>query len=60
MPAASICTAPFKASGDSMARIQGYPGYRFALIPHPLSSLTPEETRERAREVLPEILDILA
>lgn len=42
-----------------MARIQGYPGYRYALIPHPLSSLTPEETRARAREVLPEVLEIL-
>lgn len=29
------------------------------MVPHPLSSLTPEECRQRAREVLPDVLEIL-
>lgn len=59
IPAAAICTHTFKKSGDAMAKIQGYPGYRFALTPHPLSSLTPEELKTRAEEVLPQVLDLL-
>ncbi|MBO0887363.1 MAG: hypothetical protein J2O38_08180, partial [Acidimicrobiales bacterium] len=34
-------------------------GYRYAMIPHPLSSLTPEEVSQRAGEILPEVLSIL-
>ena len=42
-----------------MARRNGYPDYRYAMIPHPLSSLDAEQVKQRAREVLPEILAIL-
>jgi len=42
-----------------MARRNGFPDYRYAMIPHPLSSLNPEQVRQRAREVLPEVLAIL-
>jgi hypothetical protein len=42
-----------------MARRNGYPNYRYAIIPHPLSSLNPEQVKERAREVLAEVLSIL-
>jgi hypothetical protein len=59
IPAASICTDSFHSSGDAMARIQGYPGYHYATIPHPISSLTPEQVKDRAIAVLPEILAIL-
>ncbi|MDE3074243.1 MAG: hypothetical protein KGJ86_02340 [Chloroflexota bacterium] len=59
IPAASICTDSFSASGSAMAKLQGYPGYRFAMIPHPLSSLTPEQVKERAGQVLTEVLSIL-
>jgi hypothetical protein len=58
-PAAVICTASFVAPGRAMARTQGLNDYRFALIPHPLSSLREEQVRERAREVLPQVLEIL-
>ena len=59
IPAASITTDAFIASGTAMARSRGYPDYHYAMIPHPLSSLTPEQVEERAREVLPEVLEIL-
>jgi hypothetical protein len=57
--AASIVTDAFVQSSDAMARLQGAPGYRYAMIPHPVSSLTPEECRERAAGVLPQLLEIL-
>ena len=42
-----------------MARRYGYPNYRYAVIPHPLSSLSAEQVKQRARDVLPEVLAIL-
>ena len=59
IPAASIVTDSFFASANAMARSRGFPGYKYAAIPHPLARLTPDEVRERAREVLPCILEIL-
>jgi hypothetical protein len=57
--AASIVTDAFTQSSNAMARMQGATGYRYAMIPHPLSSLTPEEVRQRAAEILPDVLSIL-
>ena len=57
--AASIVTDAFVQSSDAMARLQGAPGYRYAMIPHPVSNLTPEECHEQAAHVLPQILEIL-
>ncbi len=59
VPAAAIITHTFTASANAMARRNGYPNYRYAMIPHPLSSLNAEQVKQRAREVLPEILAIL-
>lgn len=59
VPAVSIITDAFTGSSDAMARLQGAPGYRYAMVPHPLSSLTPEECKQRAGEVLPDVIDIL-
>jgi len=57
--AATIVTDAFTLSSDAMARTRGAAGYRYAMVPHPLSNLTPEECRSRARDVLPEVLAIL-
>jgi len=59
IPAAAIITHTFTASANAMARRNGYPDYRYAMIPHPLSSLDTDQVRQRAREVLPDILAIL-
>jgi hypothetical protein len=42
-----------------MARVQGFTSYRYAVMTHPISSLDPDQIRERAREALPEVLSIL-
>lgn len=59
IPSAAICTAALQGSADAMAAVQGMPGYRYAVIEHPLSSLTPPEVAERARVAAPQVLDIL-
>jgi len=59
IPAAAIITHTFTASANAMARRNGFRDYRYAMIPHPLSSLDLEQVRQRAREVLPEVLAIL-
>ena len=57
--AAIMITDAFTASGNAMARRHGFPGYRYAMVPQPLSSLNEEQIEQRAREVLPELLSIL-
>jgi hypothetical protein len=42
-----------------MARIQGAPGYRFAVVPHPVSSLDAEGVQAHARLAAPQVLSIL-
>lgn len=59
VPAVSLVTDAFPSSSNAMARLRGAPGYRYAMVPHPLSSLTPEECRQRAGQVLPVVVDIL-
>jgi hypothetical protein len=58
-PAAAVCTEALRASADAMAGLQGFPGYRYAVVPHPVSSLGPDEIRERARIALPQVVSIL-
>jgi hypothetical protein len=42
-----------------MAGLQGAPGYRYVTTPHPVALLTPDEVRDRALAVLPEVVSLL-
>ncbi|MCL6561728.1 MAG: hypothetical protein K6U87_01820 [Firmicutes bacterium] len=59
IPAAAICTNALRASADAMAKVQGFPGFRYAVIEHPVSNLGVEELRARAQQALPQVLEIL-
>lgn len=59
MPAAVICTDQFVASAKAQAEICGNPGYRFAVVAHPIGSLTAAELRARAAAALPQVIAIL-
>ena len=59
LQAASIVTMPFLKTADSMARRNGYPGYHYAVMPHPIGNLRPDQIRQRAEVLLPEVLAIL-
>jgi hypothetical protein len=57
--AVAIVTSPFTRVGAVMARRNGYPDYRYAVMPHPIGNLKPDQIRQRARDVLPDVLAIL-
>ncbi|WP_236791810.1 UGSC family (seleno)protein [Amycolatopsis sp. GM8] len=59
VPTVAICTEPFLASGAAMAKRRGIPGYEFARVQHPVSSLEASEIAERAQEALPQVLSLL-
>jgi hypothetical protein len=58
-PAAVICSDAFGPSADAMALLQGAPGYHYLTTPHPVAVLNPDEVRERAERVLPEVVSVL-
>lgn len=59
IPTASIISDSFMMSGQAMAAVQGFPGFDFYAVQHPMASLSAEEVRERALTALPEVLRIL-
>jgi hypothetical protein len=59
VPAASIITSVFTATGKAMAEIDGVPDYPFLIMPHPLSSLTEQEMQVRAAALAPAIARVL-
>ncbi|MGE5289239.1 MAG: UGSC family (seleno)protein [Micromonosporaceae bacterium] len=58
-PAAVICSDAFRGSADAIAGLRGAPGYRYVTTPHPVAVLTPDQVRERAVTVLPEVVSML-
>jgi hypothetical protein len=59
VPAAVICTDQFIASARAQAAICGNPDYPFAVVAHPIGSLTPAELQARAAAALPQVIAIL-
>jgi hypothetical protein len=59
LPAAVICSDAYRVTADAMAKLRGAPGYRYATTPHPVAILTSNQVRERAAEVLDDIVTLL-
>lgn len=59
VPTALLVTEAFVATAEHTAELAGAGGYRFAVLPHPLNRLTPEEVAERARLAVPRVLELL-
>ena len=59
VPAAVICTEEFVASSRAQAAICGNPDYAFAVVAHPIGSLTQAELQARAAVALPQVITIL-
>jgi hypothetical protein len=49
VPAVGVMTSRFVSAAELMARVLGMPGYKFAVIDHPLSSASDERLAEYAR-----------
>jgi hypothetical protein len=58
-PAAVICSDAFRGSADAIADLRGAPGYHYVTTPHPVAVLAPDQVRERALSVLPEVVSLL-
>ena len=59
LPAAAICSDAFRVTADAMADLRGAPGYRYATTPHPVAVLTPDQVKERAAQVLDDVVTLL-
>jgi hypothetical protein len=44
----AVMTTRFVSAAALMARVLGFPGYAFAVIPHPISSATDDDLRGMA------------
>jgi hypothetical protein len=59
VPTVSIVSDSFLVSGRAMAEVQGFSGYEFVAVQHPVASLDAAQIRDRVHVVLPELLRIL-
>ena len=59
IPAASIITDVFEATGRAMAQSWGLPNYKYLAMPHPIANLTEAQLDQRAREIAPEVVKLL-
>jgi hypothetical protein len=59
IPAASIITDVFEATGRAMAQAWGLPNYKYLSMPHPIANLTEDELDQRARDMVPQIVQLL-
>jgi hypothetical protein len=59
VPAASIITDVFDATGRAMAQAWGLPTYKYLSMPHPIANLTEKELDQRARDMVPQIVQLL-
>ena len=59
VPAASIVTDVFQATGRAMAQSWGLPAYKFLAMPHPIANLSEAQLDQRAREIAPEVVKLI-
>ena len=59
IPAASIITDVFQATGRAMAQAWGLPDYKYLAMPHPIANLTEAQLDQRAREIAPDVVKLL-
>jgi hypothetical protein len=59
VPSASIVTEPFVSTGRAMAEAWGVRDYRFLVMPHPTANLTEEQLDQRARDIVPQVVELL-
>jgi hypothetical protein len=55
----AVMTARFSSAAELMARVLGFAGYAFAVIPHPISSASDDALREMAASAVIQARQIL-
>jgi hypothetical protein len=59
VPAVSVISDSFLLSAGAMARMQGFGGFEFVAVRHPVASLGAAELHDRVQSVLPDVLRII-
>jgi hypothetical protein len=59
IPAMAVMTTRFVSAAELMARVLGFPGYRFAIIAHPISSASDDALRDMAAAAAVQARDLL-
>lgn len=59
VPVATINSDEFVKLGQSEARSLGMPGLPLVTVPHPMGDIPEEEVRERARDIVKEVVAVL-
>ena len=60
IPAATICTDHFIATGQATAAVWGVPDYPVIYMPHPLSTLTDAEIQAAAYNLVEQVVSVLS
>ena len=55
----AVMTTRFVSAAELMARVLGFPGYRFAVIAHPISSASDDALRDMAAAAVGQARDLL-
>jgi hypothetical protein len=55
----AVMTTRFVSAAELMARVLGYPGYPFAVIPHPVSSASDDALRDMAAAAIAQMTGLL-
>jgi hypothetical protein len=59
VPAVAVMTTRFVSAAELMSRVLGMPGYRFAVIAHPVSSATDDALRAMAEATIEQARGLL-
>ena len=59
IPAATICTDHFVATGQATATVWGVPDYPVIYMPHPLSTLADAEIQAAAQSLAEQVVQVL-
>ncbi len=59
LPTAVIVTESFRATTEAMAELRGAPGFPYATTQHPVAVLTEDQVKERAANVVSDVVALL-
>ncbi len=59
VPSVAIIAEPLVGSAEAMKKLSGMPDYPYIVVPYPVGSMSPEEIRNRAKEITPRIIELL-
>lgn len=59
MPALGVMTEKFVSAAELMCKVLGMPGYKFAVIGHPISNASDQRLAEYARATIAQARELL-